>query len=547
MFKRMSVTQRLLAGFGILILLMFAITLVGVMRVNTIDRVLTDVNDRYSAKQRAAINFRGSVHDRAIALRDIVLVVEDAELAPLHREMDRLTDFYDEARQTLARLRDEETFTPNEVALINAINDAETRALEATDEVLRLRRAGLIEASQQSLLANAAPAYTVWLAKVNAYIDHQEANIRTGVVQVRAIAEGFSATMLMALLAAVLTGACMAWLITRYIRRLLGAEPYRVADAMRQMAEGDLRFEDQPVIANSVMDSSQQLAKQLRHVLREVQVTAEGVLASSDKMGEMASQNSELINRQNDETQRIAGAVRQMSQSVNEVAEHAQAAADAANKADSEVSNGRRVVEENARMMDELAERLESAMATVQRLSEQSSNIENIISVINAVAEQTNLLALNAAIEAARAGEHGRGFAVVADEVRGLAQRTQSSIREITETIETLQSDANATVDVMTESQQRARSTVEQTQETQHALDQIRIEVAQITQMNQRIAQAVTEQTQVAEEVSRNVSGISASMSDVAKSATGHVNESNAMKTMAAELLEQVRYFRVSR
>ncbi|HEY7773450.1 MAG TPA: methyl-accepting chemotaxis protein [Marinagarivorans sp.] len=542
----MTVTQRLLAGFGVLIFLMFIITLLGVLRVDTIDRMLTDVNDRYSAKQRAAINFRGSVHDRAIALRDIVLVTDSDQLIPLHEEVQQLTDFYDEARTSLARLREQEVFTPKEVSLLDAINAAESRALAATQAVLKLRNSENIGASQQRLLADAAPAYSTWLRTVNAYIDHQEANIRTDVATVRSIAEGFSMTMLLALLAAVVAGGLMAWMIIGYIRTLLGAEPYKVADAMRQMAAGNLQLEEHKAASNSVMDSSQQLARQLKHVLQEVQITAESVLASSDKMGEMADQNSALINRQNDETQQIAGAVGQMSQSVNEVAEHAQAAAEAAHKADAEVVNGRRVVEENARMMDELAERLESAMTTVQRLSEQSSNIENIISVINAVAEQTNLLALNAAIEAARAGEHGRGFAVVADEVRGLAQRTQSSIREITETIETLQSDADATVTVMTESQQRARTTVEQTQETQRALDQIRIEVGEITQMNQRIAEAVTEQTQVAQEVSRNITGISDSMHGVAQSARGNAEQSSAMKAMAAKLLEQIRYFRVS-
>ncbi|WP_371850856.1 methyl-accepting chemotaxis protein [Pseudomonas sp. 21C1] len=195
--------------------------------------------------------------------------------------------------------------------------------------------------------------------------------------------------------------------------------------------------------------------------------------------------------------------------------------------------------------MQTLAKSLEDAANQVQQVSSDTANIEKIIEVITAIADQTNLLALNAAIEAARAGEHGRGFAVVADEVRSLATRTQDSTREIRGMIGALQEGVGQAAEVMRSSRQLAQQTVEQTHQAETALNKIRTEVTAINDMNAQIASASEQQSQVAETVNQNISRIHDATLGTAAGSEQVASSSRELAALAQRLTEKVSFFKL--
>ena len=222
---------------------------------------------------------------------------------------------------------------------------------------------------------------------------------------------------------------------------------------------------------------------------------------------QLDSSHSSTLGQQS-QTDQVATAIHEMAASVAQVANHAQQASKAADQAGSATREGHQRVDESRDAVLRLSQELARATTVIHQLESHSGDISGVLEVIRAIAEQTNLLALNAAIEAARAGEQGRGFAVVADEVRGLAQRTQQSTNEIQRMISTLQGGARDAVMAMEQSSQHVEASVDHAQRAASALDGISQRVNQITAMSVQIATAVEEQSAVSEDINRNIVGI---------------------------------------
>ena len=336
-----------------------------------------------------------------------------------------------------------------------------------------------------------------------------------------------------------------AYIITRSLRPLTF-----MGDAVTELSQGNgdltrrirIRRDDE---VGAVARQINLFIEMLQGMIGKLAQSARELDGQAKLSHEMASQNDESLARQQSEISQIATAVHQMSATANEVAGNAEQAAMAARASAASCEQGKMVIANNQRSITSLAGQVEQAANIIQELEKNAQEINTILSTIQGIAEQTNLLALNAAIEAARAGEQGRGFAVVADEVRVLSKRTHSSTEEIKAMIETLQRNTRQAVNTMHQSQQLAQNSVSDASNATLALEEITRSISEISDMATQISSAAEEQRAVTDEVGRNIQATK----DVSDELSNAANRSNQLarelKNIAMKINQEVENFHV--
>ena len=508
------------AGFASVLLLIVILTAEGIREVNLIDHSMKIINDVNSVKQQYAVDYRGSVHDRSVALRDVVLIGDDAKLEPVIADIRRLEQDYSEASagmQEIFASRDD--ITAEERSDLADIEVIEAKAMPLIDKVIDLRESGQTDAAERLLMDEAAPAFTTWLNTINSFITLQEQLNEAETGFARNIAENFQITMLVLCLGALLIGGLVATLLTSLLLREFGAEPYEVKAFAEAVGKGDLtrKVNLKPQYRHSIMAAQANMAKQLQKTVMEVRQSAESVASNSEQIAEG---NNELSAR----TEQQASSLAETASAMEELGSTVKQNADNAVEARKQAANASKIAEDGGDVVARVVQ-------TMRDIDGSSNEVADIISMIDGIAFQTNILALNASVEAARAGEHGRGFAVVAQEVRELASRSAAAAKEINTLI--------------TANRERVVEGTELASKAGKTTEEIVTSVKRVTDLMEEISSATAEQSDGVQQAGEAVTQMDQVTQQNATLVQESASSSNNLRQRAQQLMELMATFQL--
>lgn len=462
-----------------------------------------------------------------------------------------LTRAQKQARENLAAYQ-KLPLNPEERKLIDEISTHTDKALDRVGAAAKLLEP---LGDSMTLTDNGDPVIMEYNGDLYEYIDPITSRLQKlidmqldGAKRERAAAQKIYDTVFMVFIGIAVAAVAMMVLFGSWVARSIS----RPLTTLRSAIETTERNRDLTVRVDidqndeigNVAHAFQAMVNRFRDILSDVRETSAHLQQSAQQLANNTEQTREGASLQMRETDQVATATTEMTHAIEEVSRNAHQAADAATKANRETESGNKVLDEALASINSLANRMDTAGTVIKRVETDSASIGSVLDVIRGIAEQTNLLALNAAIEAARAGEQGRGFAVVADEVRSLAQRTQESTQEIQGMIERLQAGAREAVRSMADGTDEMQRTMAQAARAGESLAAIKQAVALINDMNTQIASATEQQMAVSQEISRNVVNIS----DVAKSSAHSVQQvdktSRELNDTATRLAGLVNEFR---
>ncbi|MCV4286419.1 methyl-accepting chemotaxis protein [Pseudomonas capsici] len=523
LFINLKLKSKLLFAFGLCAVITVGVAALGYSGISTIYSLLqsTVSNNLVSIQKTDSVKANVIATHRDM-FRAINLALRKAAPEDINAVVLSFKDNQAEAEQQFKIYR----ATPLEADERAAGNDFERdwpAYVAAAENIFSLLKSGDVDQAVRLADSSATPAYRKTIGEVNIMI---ESNARQA-LDVAKAGNDTNHEVTWALIIGGLVAAAAAITLGLVVTRMITRPLYQSVNSATRIAQGDLTQE----ITSNSEDETGQLLKALSSMQKDLKGTVQQIADASDQLASAAEELTAVTEdstrglvRQNDEIQQAATAVNEMTAAVEEVARNAVSTSQVSSQTAEDATKGQYQVQQTVMAMNTMAGDINDSTQRVETLAGQIRDITKVLDVIRGIAEQTNLLALNAAIEAARAGEQGRGFAVVADEVRALAHRTQASTGEIEAMIKVVRAGADEAVQSMGKSQSMAQSTQSLAAEAGLALERISAGVSEINERNLVIASAAEEQAQVAREVDRNLVNIQ----DLSTQTSAGANQTNA-------------------
>ena len=449
--RQISIFTIIGAGYGMLVVMILGISILSINRITFIEKNLQEINGVNSPKQRVAINYRGSVHNRSISIRDVVFASNEKDLKTYLDEIKYEEDFYVAAKNKMqSDFIDNNMLTPEEQEILAKINATEDETMPLIKKIIEYKQAGNTEAMINTL-NEVRPKFVYWLKVINEFIDLEENKNQAITPVVTKGTANFKFMMIINSIIALLLGSSIAIFIIRYLVKLLGGDPQDASKSFNAISQGDLTKEVKTNTKNtdSLLYHIVFMQGHLRNVIKNIQRSAEELGLSTNVVAESSSQAQKAAEDQHAASMRSVEQIQNMAAGTAKIAEIAKQTEQNSEKTLELSKKGNEAMNNTTEAINKVSATVLETAEKIRNLKDKSSEISGSAGLIAEVADQTNLLALNAAIEAARAGEHGRGFAVVADEVRKLAERTGQTTAQITNMISDIQKEIEVTVAAM--------------------------------------------------------------------------------------------------
>jgi len=540
MLKNMKIGMRLQMGFGVGTVLLLVVLALSLGKLSTLFHEVDDLANDKLPKMVLLGDIKDNVNVNARAVRNVILWDDPAQI---QKEAERMAEAKKTITDRIEKL-DKMITSAEGRELFKAMVETRTPFVQGFTECSQLALAGKRAEARELLFSKVRPAQSAYLESIKKLCDYQSrVAAETGT---KAITVYHSTRILLIVIGVV--SFLFSLVVSVGITRSITVPVAPLVSAARQIAEGDLSVRLTHASHDEIgllSASFRDMTENLRTMINKVTDTSQQVASAANQLHTTAERIATGAEEVAAQTSTVATAGEEMSATSGDIAQNCQGAAEGAQRASHLAHNGAEVVEKTVAVMSQIAERVQESAKTVESLGARSDQIGAIIGTIEDIADQTNLLALNAAIEAARAGEQGRGFAVVADEVRALAERTTKATREISEMIKAIQQETKGAVAAMEQGVRQVESGTAEAARSGDALRDILAQVNEVTMQVSQIATAAEEQTATTSEIASNMQQITEVVQQTSQGAMESATAAAQLSGNAEELQRLVRQFRL--